>query len=104
MQVFVDSVDQLAKRGALQDNAPNANRESIMSDVFISYSRKDSDFVRQLHNALAVLDRDVWVDWEDIPLTADWWREICTGIANPPAARSHACIAWSARRGCRRGP
>ncbi|MFC1961229.1 toll/interleukin-1 receptor domain-containing protein [Chloroflexota bacterium] len=51
-----------------------------MADVFISYSRKDSDFVHQLYDALAKLDREIWVDWEDIPLTADWWREICTGI------------------------
>jgi hypothetical protein len=53
---------------------------NIMSDVFISYTRKDSDFVRRLHDELSALDRDVWVDWEDIPLTADWWREICSGI------------------------
>jgi hypothetical protein len=51
-----------------------------MPDVFISYSRKDSAFVRQLHDALAKLNRDVWVDWEDIPLTADWWQEISGGI------------------------
>ncbi len=51
-----------------------------MSDVFISYSRKDKDFVGRLHDALANLDRDVWIDWEDIPLTADWWNEIKRGI------------------------
>jgi Tol biopolymer transport system component len=51
-----------------------------MSDVFISYSRKNSDFVRRLHQGLAQLQRDAWVDFEDIPLTADWWQEICAGI------------------------
>lgn len=51
-----------------------------MADVFLSYSRKDSDFVKRLHDGLAKLGRDVWVDWEDIPLTADWWREIRAGI------------------------
>ncbi len=51
-----------------------------MADVFISYSRKDSDFVRRLHTALSADQRDVWVDWEDIPLTANWWREICAAI------------------------
>lgn len=51
-----------------------------MSDVFISYSRKNSAFVHRLYDALVKTDRDVWVDWEDIPLTADWWKEICTGI------------------------
>ncbi len=51
-----------------------------MSDIFISYSRKDSEFMRRLHEALGKTDRDVWVDWEDIPLTADWWQEICEAI------------------------
>ena len=47
-----------------------------MADVFISYSRKDKEFVRSLHEALARHNRDTWVDWEDIPLTADWLKEI----------------------------
>ncbi|XGV97497.1 MAG: TIR domain-containing protein [Leptolyngbya sp. BL-A-14] len=51
-----------------------------MADVFISYSRKDKDFVKALHTALAKCDRAVWVDWQDIPLTADWWQEIEHGI------------------------
>lgn len=51
-----------------------------MSDVFISYSRKDNQFVRRIHDALAKRNRDVWVDWEDIPLTANWWNEISEGI------------------------
>lgn len=51
-----------------------------MADVFISYSRKDSDFVRQLHEALKQHGRDTWVDWEDIPPTAEWWKEVTTGI------------------------
>lgn len=51
-----------------------------MADVFISYSRKDKEFVKVLHTALAEQQRDTWVDWEDIPLTADWWQEIQRGI------------------------
>jgi hypothetical protein len=51
-----------------------------MTDVFISYSRKDSEFMRYLHGRLNELERDVWVDWEDIPATADWWDEIKTAI------------------------
>jgi hypothetical protein len=49
-------------------------------DVFISYAREDTNFVRRVHGALAARGRDAWVDWEDIPLTADWWREIQAGI------------------------
>lgn len=50
------------------------------SDVFISYSRRDSDFVRQVFERLRDDGREVWVDWEDIPLTVDWWQEITRGI------------------------
>jgi TIR domain len=56
-----------------------------MSDVFISYSRKDKVFVQTLHAALCQHDRDTWVDWEDIPLTADWWDEIEHGIGGTNA-------------------
>ncbi|MEM9977167.1 MAG: TIR domain-containing protein [Cyanobacteria bacterium P01_D01_bin.2] len=51
-----------------------------MTDVFISYSRKDKAFVQVLHQALEKSSYDSWVDWEDIPLTADWWEEIESGI------------------------
>ena len=51
-----------------------------MSDVMISYSRRDGDFVRRLHQALADAGREIWVDWQDIPLSADWWDEIARAI------------------------
>ena len=51
-----------------------------MPDVFISYSRKDKEFARRLHDALADNGRDIWIDFEDIPLSADWWAEIRAGI------------------------
>jgi WD40 repeat protein len=33
-----------------------------------------------LHQALTESKHDAWIDWQDIPLTADWWEEIKTGI------------------------
>src|SRR5262249_56212095 len=33
-----------------------------------------------LGDALAAQKREVWVDWKDIPLTAEWQREILTNI------------------------
>lgn len=51
-----------------------------MSDVFISYAREDSEFVKNLHDSLTKSGREVWVDWLSIPITADWWREVCSGI------------------------
>lgn len=71
-----------------------------MSDVFISYSRKDNEFVRKLYQAFKDRGKEVWVDFEDIPLTADWWQEIQAGIdaaetfifvLTPDSVRSDIC-------------
>ena len=51
-----------------------------MSDVFISYSRRDIDFVRHLFDQLKTRDRELWADWQDIPPLADWLAEIYRGI------------------------
>ncbi len=50
-----------------------------MADVFLSYSRRDQAFVRRLFAAFETQGWAVWVDWEGIPLTVDWWQEIRTG-------------------------
>ena len=51
-----------------------------MTDVFISYAREDKAFVTRLFDALVAQDRDVWVDWEGIPPTAEWLAEIYSAI------------------------
>ena len=51
-----------------------------MADVFISYSRKDKNFVQVLHRALTESKYNAWIDWQDIPPTADWWAEVEAGI------------------------
>lgn len=53
--------------------------------VFISYSRRDKVFVQKVHDAVRKNGLDVWVDWENIPLTSDWWAEIQRGIENADA-------------------
>jgi WD40 repeat protein len=71
-----------------------------MGDVFISYSRHDKDFVLRLHEAFARVGRNVWVDWEGIPPSAEWMKEIHGAIENAEAilfvissrsAASHVC-------------
>ncbi len=47
-----------------------------MSDVFISYSHKDIAFARLLHNALEDRELQTWIDWQDIPPSADWLAEV----------------------------
>lgn len=56
-----------------------------MAEVFISYSRSDGDFVRRLHGELAKREVEAWVDWEDIPPSAEWWQDICSAIEKSDA-------------------
>src|SRR5438874_3925457 len=60
-----------------------------MPDLFVSYSRKDKEFVRRLVETCIAREKDVWVDWEDIAPTADWQGEIDAGIE---AAESFAFV------------
>jgi WD40 repeat protein len=53
-----------------------------MSDVFISYSRKDIAFARLLQESLQQSQIDTWIDWERIPVGERWWDEICRAIEN----------------------
>src|SRR5215475_7861606 len=49
-------------------------------DVFISYSRKDGEFVHELVDFLSRKRRKVWVDWEDIPPASEWEKDIYQSI------------------------
>ena len=51
-----------------------------MSDVFISYSRKDIQFAQRIHHELEARGRQPWVDWQDIPPTAEWLDEVYASI------------------------
>jgi WD40 repeat protein len=51
-----------------------------MTKVFISYSRKDQSFAEKLNSSLQEIGLDSWIDWIDIPPTADWWDQIEKGI------------------------
>lgn len=51
-----------------------------MAKVFISYSRLDQPFVRELNEALKNSDQDPWVDWQKIEIGTEWWKEIQKGI------------------------
>ncbi len=60
-----------------------------MSDVFISYSRKDQVFARRLFESLTQEQFDSWADWDDIPYSSEWWQQIQRGIE---AANNFVCI------------
>src|SRR5947207_2965067 len=60
--------------------APGDQQLPRPQEVFISYSRKDTDFVRRLNEALKSRGREAWVDWEDIRPTEEWMQAIYAAI------------------------
>ncbi len=84
-----------------------------MAKVFISYSRKDIEFAKRLTAELQKSDLDFWIDWEGIPPTVDWWKEIEKGIEeanvfifliSPDSAASQICrqeIEYAVKNGKR---
>ena len=73
-----------------------------MPEVFISYSRKNSDFIRKLDDALKAAGRDVWVDWQDIARGEDWWRSIQIGIDSSDTALIVITENWLVSEICQR--
>ena len=76
-------------------------------DLFVSYSRHDVAFVHELAEALRERGKDAWVDWEDIPPTADWRSKVDAGIESskafvfvisPDAITSDVCRAGARSR------
>jgi len=71
-----------------------------MAKAFVSYSRKDIEFAKHLTGELQKSEMDFWIDWEGIPPTVDWWKEIQKGIEeadvflflmSPDSAKSEVC-------------
>jgi WD40 repeat protein len=56
-----------------------------MTNVMVSYSRKDSEIARKLIQAFKDINLDVWVDWEDIPPAVGWLDQILRGIEESDA-------------------
>ncbi|MBK8824017.1 MAG: toll/interleukin-1 receptor domain-containing protein [Anaerolineales bacterium] len=87
-----------------------------MNQLFISYSRKDTEFARRLADSFVAQKMEVWVDWEDIPPSVDWMREIEKGIeeanvfvfiVSPDSINSKVCaeeVAHAIKNGKRIAP
>ncbi|MEW8681751.1 MAG: TIR domain-containing protein [Candidatus Thiodiazotropha endolucinida] len=56
-----------------------------MDDIFISYSRVDTDFVVKLRESLTQRDFQVWVDQDSIPYAVEWRPEIQQAIDSAQA-------------------
>lgn len=71
-----------------------------MADVFISYSRKDNEFVARLRDALKEAGREAWVDTQDLLPTEEWLNAIhaaldgadaCITVISPDYIESAVC-------------
>jgi WD40 repeat protein len=51
-----------------------------MSDIFISYSRKDEEFAKHFYSKIQASGREAWMDLHKIPASADWLQQIERGI------------------------
>jgi WD40 repeat protein len=89
-------------RATPDDEKPTRRLPPGRFDVFVSYAREDQPFVRELSGALARAGRKAWVDWADIPPTAEWMQEIGAAIESadnylvvlsPGWVRSRVCAA-----------
>jgi WD40 repeat protein len=72
-----------------------------MIDIFISYCRRNKEFVQRLYNRLTQEERTVWVDWQDIPPNADWRNEIAEGIQQSTTVLFVLSPDWMASYECR---
>jgi hypothetical protein len=77
-----------------------AAKGQLSTEVFISYSRKDGDFARQLNTALQHAGQTTWFDQESISTGVDFEKEIFKGISSadnflfvlsPDAVQSEYC-------------
>jgi len=59
---------------------PDDQQAPRAQEVFISYSRKDTDFVHRLDEVLKSRGRETWVDWEGIRPTEEFMQAIYAAI------------------------
>jgi formylglycine-generating enzyme required for sulfatase activity len=71
-----------------------------MARIFVSYSRKNKDFCRQLTTELQNRELDFWVDWEGIPPTVDWMKEIAKGIEEADTFLAIVSPDWISSKVC----
>ncbi len=67
------------------ERADTGSAQPQRPDVFVSYAREDRPFVLRLTAALKATGKDVWIDLEDIPKSADWRAKIEAGIESTRA-------------------
>jgi WD40 repeat protein len=81
-------------------SAEAAAPKSRENEIFVSYCRRNKEFVQRLTTAFREKNRGVWVDWEDIPPSSDWRAEIRAGIEGADSVVFVLSPEWIASREC----
>ena len=71
-----------------------------MARIFVSYNRKSTVFCKRLTDELLKRDFDFWVDWEGIPPTVDWMKEIEKGIEEADTFLAIVTQEWITSKVC----
>lgn len=80
-----------------------ANKKfGVLNDIFITYSRRDIQFVERLHYSLKKSGHDAWIDFEDIGVARDWEREIIDAIEKASICLIVLSPDWIASEVCQR--
>ena len=73
-----------------------------MTDVFVSYSRRDKNFTKKLVETLKAANREVWADWDSIPASSEWDAEIKEGIQKSDSVLFVLSPEWRKSKECRK--
>jgi formylglycine-generating enzyme required for sulfatase activity len=71
-----------------------------MARIFVSYNRRSTEFCKRLTNELQKRGLDFWVDWEGIPPTVDWMKEIEKGIEEADTFLAIVTQEWITSKVC----
>ncbi|MEP6895968.1 MAG: TIR domain-containing protein, partial [Chloroflexota bacterium] len=74
-----------------------------MTEIFISYSRRNKPFVERFLKALydnGYSPDTVWIDWEDIPPSSKWEDEIRKGVQKTNSVIFILSPDWATSREC----
>ncbi|HSG41633.1 MAG TPA: SUMF1/EgtB/PvdO family nonheme iron enzyme [Anaerolineales bacterium] len=71
-----------------------------MARIFVSYNRKSTEFCKRLTGEMQKRDLDFWVDWEGIPPTVEWMKEIEKGIEEADTFLAIVTTEWITSKVC----
>lgn len=76
----IDQIESRLSRKMQENENIKFNKPEMNADVFISYSRRDSDVAKKLYESLTRLGKRVWYDRNNIAIGANFMEDINRAI------------------------